>query len=110
MLALCKSGPRGEMLSIARPGEIQAPAPAPSKRCRVCIGKSFQTSPCFLRSRLTPCNTTGFCCVSSSHGVLALGLSLATLRPYAEPPRVPGTAWRRSGFSDTEGRDENVET
>lgn len=72
--------------------------PAPS---RVCIGESFQTSPCFLRSRLTPCNTTGFCCFSSSHGVWALGLSFAMLRLYAEPPRALGTAWRRSGFSDT---------
>lgn len=56
----------------------------------MCTGEHFHTSPCFLRSRLTPCDATSFC--SSSQAALSLGLGFATLRPYTELCQALGTA------------------
>ena len=79
-----------QVLEVGR-SPLQGPARSRhSERCSACTGESFQTSPYFLRSRLTPCNTTGFCCSSSSRGILALGLGCATLRPHTELCQAAG--------------------
>lgn len=74
----------------------------------MCTGEHFHTSPCFLRSRLTPRDATSFC--SSSQAACPWGSAL----PRSGPTLSCAKRWARLRGGQAqwcfEGRDVKVET